>query len=737
MRLAFAVMALALSSLQIGAEEINNNHIPFVQGAAQIDGKLDDAVWLQANKIELEYETDPTENAPALVKTSVYLYENGETLYIAFDAKDPDPSQIRAYLRDRDKAYSDDFVGIVIDTFNDKRRAFEFFVNPLGVQMDLTQDDINQQESDAWDAIWDSNGKINGDGFIVEIAIPLRVLRFVDSAEAKQWGIDLLRFYPRDKRYRLSNNKQDRNKSCYLCKLATFTGMKDARPGKNIEIVPSLTAARADKRDVQQHQPWQNGDVETEAGVDFRWGVTPDTSLNLTLNPDFSQVESDVLQLDVTTQFALFYPEKRPFFLEGEEYFKTPLNIVHTRNISDPDYGVKFTGRQGSGTYGVFFADDTTTQFLLPGPYGSSLAMLDQSSNNAAVRYRHDFNNAINVGVLATDRRGDDYANRVAGLDGKFRLGDSDAVLWQWLQSRSDNPEQLISDGDVAQKLQRDDAYFIDYTHQDRHWRWYAREMNYGKDFRADLGFMPRADFRMDVLGLAHTWQRDNGSRWHRIRLNGDWDRSVDEAGNELEEEVELYLGINGPMQSYFEFGGGARDRRWRDVVYRENFRSLYFQMDPVSGLHIEVFNRFGDQIDFANGGVGRLISTNPDISWNVTRHLTLNLAHTYSRLRVDGGELFTSNLSDARLTWQFNNRSFVRLTLQRGDKVADPDLYDAEVNKRKRDLHTQLLYSYKINPQTVFFAGYSDGAIDDDNLNGLSRNERSLFSKISYAFIP
>lgn len=730
------ITAMFLQSPVYGDDTIANHEIPHHASTVVIDGELDDAAWQNAKRIELVYETDPSENAPAAVKTIVYLYEDGEHLYVAFDARDPDPTQIRAFLRDRDKAYNDDFVGIVLDTFNDKRRAFEFFVNPLGAQMDLTNDDINQDESDAWDAIWESQGKINKDGFIVEIAIPFRVLRFVDSNELKEWGVDLLRFYPRDKRYRLSNNKQDRNKACYLCKLATFTGMKNARPGKNIEVVPSITAARADSRDVYSDDGWQKGSLKTEAAVDFRWGINPNTSLNITVNPDFSQVESDVLQLDVTTPFALFYPEKRPFFLEGAEYFNSPLNVVHTRNINDPDYGIKLTGRVGDSTYGVFSADDTVTQFLLPGPFGSSLATLEQRSRNDAFRYRFDANHHVNFGILSTSRRSDDYHNRVTGIDGKIRFNDNESVQWQWLDSATHNPEQLLNDAQVSKMDQSDRAYFIDYTHQDRNWRWWAREMNYGRDFRADLGFMPQANFKKDVAGAAYTWHRENGSDWHRFRLNGDWDRTVAEDGTELEQEVELYLGINGPLQSYIEFGGGSRDRLWHEVVYRENFRSLYVQLDPLSGLHIEVFNRFGDQIDFANGGVGRLISSNPDIKWNISENLSLNIAHTYSRLKVDNGIAFESNLSDARITWQFNNRSFVRLTLQRGDTLYDPDVYASPINRRERDLHTQWLYSYKINPQTVFFAGYSDGAIDDDTLDGLQRNERSVFSKISYAFI-
>ena len=169
---------------------------------------------------------------------------------IAFDARDPDPSSIRAYLRDRDSAFNDDFVGVVLDTFNDQRRAFEFFVNPFGVQMDLIQDDVSRNESSSWNAIWDSAGEINERGFTVEIAIPFSQLRFPSVAGEQTWGIDVLRFRPRTQRARISNNAQDRNRSCYLCQFGKFTGFANAEPGKAIEVVPTLTAARTDSRRV-------------------------------------------------------------------------------------------------------------------------------------------------------------------------------------------------------------------------------------------------------------------------------------------------------------------------------------------------------------------------------------------------------------------------------------------------------------------------------------------------------
>ena len=207
--LVVAVVA-AMPSLATG-QAASISSLPHTDGAISIDGVMDEAAWKDATAIDIDIETRPGENLPARVSTVAYILENGQNLYIAFDARDPEPDEIRAYLRDRDSAWNDDFVGIVLDTYNDQRRAFEFFANPLGVQMDLTNDDVNKREDDSWDAIWDSAGRINENGFVVEMEIPLNQLRFPSVEGEQTWGIDLLRFYPRDKRYRFSNNKTDRS----------------------------------------------------------------------------------------------------------------------------------------------------------------------------------------------------------------------------------------------------------------------------------------------------------------------------------------------------------------------------------------------------------------------------------------------------------------------------------------------------------------------------------------------
>ncbi|MDJ0813398.1 MAG: carbohydrate binding family 9 domain-containing protein, partial [Woeseiaceae bacterium] len=204
----------ALLSSAVRADVIE---LPSTTREIRIDGVLEESEWTDATRVSIAYETEPNENIPARVPTTAYVVENGESLFVAFDARDPDPDAIRAFLRDRDAAWDDDYVGIILDTYGDERRAFEFYANPLGVQMDLTRDDVNGNEDWSWNAIWDSAGRINEGGFVVEMEIPLSQLRFTQRDGAQEWSVDLGRSYPRDQSYWLSNNPNDRNINCYLC----------------------------------------------------------------------------------------------------------------------------------------------------------------------------------------------------------------------------------------------------------------------------------------------------------------------------------------------------------------------------------------------------------------------------------------------------------------------------------------------------------------------------------------
>lgn len=734
----FTLMLLLIAAAPVWAVTSNIPDLPRIFGAVNIDGTLDDLAWSNALQIDVNIETNPGENIPAKVKTVAYLMEDGVNLYIAFDARDPNPKAIRAFLRDRDAAYNDDFVGVVIDSYNDERRAFEFFSNPLGAQMDLTNDDVNHQEDDSWNAIWDSAGKITATGYIVEMEIPLNQLRF-PAADGKQtWGIDVLRMYPRSSRTRISATPLDREVNCYLCQVGKFQGFENVEPGRDLEIVPTVTASKNDTLDDPVVDPLQSGDMEAEAGLSVRWGITPDLTANLAINPDFSQIEADVAQLDVNNQFALFFPETRPFFLEGSDYFRTPIQAVFTRTVADPAVGAKLTGKRGNNTFGMFATEDEITNLIFPGAFGSDSESLDASNTAFVGRYSRSFGEASSVGALVTTRSGDGYHNYVGGLDARWKINDHHELKAQILKTDTEYPDEIADEFDQPTDAFTGNGAQAEYNYDSRNWFAYARHEMHDKGFRADSGFVTRVDYDQQTLGLGHIWHGEEGDWWTRMRLNGDYDISHDDQGRLLEEEIEAYFGINGPMQSYLEFGGLSRDVLFNDVMFHENKISLYTEMKPKGGLYFGIRARVGDQVDFDNTVLGDEIRLQPRVEWNANQNLLLRLQSSLVRLdSKEGPNIFDAQVHDLRATWQFSVRSFIRLSVQYQDVERNQDMYIDEVDAHSRDVGRQLLYSYKLNPQTVFFLGYSDSHVDDDDLDSLTISDRTLFMKIGYAWMP
>jgi hypothetical protein len=718
---------------------IGGSAIPHSTATVAIDGVLDDPIWREALSLPLTVETYPRENQPPEVETTAYLVENGEQLLIAFDARDPDPASIRAYLRDRDSAFNDDFVGVVLDTFNDQRRAFEFFVNPFGVQMDLIQDDVARNESSSWNAIWDSAGEINARGFTVEIAIPFSQIRFPRVAGDQTWGIDVLRFRPRAQRVRISNNPQDRNRSCYVCQLGKFTGFANAEPGKALEVVPTLTAARTDSRPAATVGPLERGDFETEAGLGVRWGITPDLTLDVALNPDFSQIEADFAQLEENVQFALFYPETRPFFLEGEDYYTSPLQAVFTRTVADPDVGAKFTGRTGDNTVGVFATNDTLTNLLLPGPFGSRTTSLPQENDGFVGRYTRGFGRASTIGGLVTSREGEGYSNKVAGFDGRYFINDQSSLRYQYLDSRTEYPTSVATDFGQPDELEGG-AWRVEYRYGSRNWFALLWHQDLDPGFRADSGFITRVDLVQDRFEFNRTFYGDEDAWYTDFRLGAQGTRSETASGQLLERSFQPFITFQGPMQSFARIGAGPRKEYWNGQEYDFQNAFMFSQFRPRSGLNVIMQANRGEQIDYANSRLADQRRIQPQIDWNATRHLLVRLRYTNDRLSAkDGPTIFHAKLTDVRLTWQFNVRSFVRLTLQKQDISRNVDLYSfaATTDSRTHTLASQLLYSYKLNPQTVLFAGYSDNHIEDDFSGDLEKTGRTLFFKLSYAWTP
>jgi Domain of unknown function (DUF5916)/Carbohydrate family 9 binding domain-like len=704
------------------------------ESTVEIDGQLDEAVWKKEPTFLLDFETRPAENEKAPVRTEVWITYDVNDLYVGIKAYDPEPAAIRARYSDRDSAYSDDFVGVIFDTFNDERRAFEFFVNPLGVQMDLTQNEMTGNEDDSWDAIWDSAGRITAEGYEVEMRIPFSSLRFPRSSDEMTWGATAIRLYPRDQRHHLDLQPLMRGNNCFLCQIAKLQGFAGVEPARSIELDPTLTASQTATRPDFPNGSLEDGNTDTEPGLTAHWGITPNLTFTGALNPDFSQVEADVAQLDVNTQFALFYPEKRPFFLEGADLFDTRFNAIYSRNIADPLWGAKVTGKEGPNALGVIVARDRTTNFLIPSSQSSDLASFDEENTSSVIRYRRDLFGSTTGGFFYTGREGDGFHNRVFGSDVLFRWNDTEAARVELLGSATQYPSQIAEDYGQSADPISDMAIRAVYQHTSRNWMYYVLYRDVGSDFRADLGFVPQADFRERNASLERAWYPEKGG-WTQLRLGAEFDGFDDHDGQRLERRAQVYTWAQGPRQSFVQLALFAGDQFYNGETFETDHLNAFGEAQVAKNVYVSLDSTVGDRVDFANTRQGKQLRLDPGLRLDLGRHLRLNLDHSYETLDVDQGKLFTANLTQLRATYQFNVRSLVRVVSQYLDVERDPLLYVNVVDRVSKSLFNQLLYSYKINPQTVLFLGYSDSHFGDEGLD-LTQESRTLFFKVGYAWL-
>ena len=504
----FLSFALLLSSLDVAAKK-QQVSLSRINSNITVDGVMDEAHWQNATRISLLYQDEPNEKGTPPVKTDAFIYEDGTNLYVAYVAQDPDPTQIRASLRDRDTLWEDDVVILVIDTFNDERSGYEFHVNPLGAQGDIRMTDTDGWSSDtSWNAIWDSAGQINDKGYVVEMRIPFKALRFPENKNELTWGFSVMRNYQRDVLYQLSNMGFDRNVKCSLCQFDKLVGFSDIESSKNIQLTPTLTTLRNDNKSALPGD-WDKGDIDTEVGLDLRWGLTKDAVLNATINPDFSQVETDSLELDVNTTFSIYYAEKRPFFLDGASYFKSSLfELLYTRTIAEPTLGAKLTGKTGDHSYALMLADDDNSNILLPTNQGSGFASLNEKTNAAAGRYQYDLGQQGTIGISSTHRESDDYHNTVLSVDGTYWFNQSDTLLYQVSSADTRNSEFLIQNYNLSE-TQSDEAYALELTRDKRDYKLFASYENIGQDYRTDLGYQAKVDYEKVGFGGGQTWYRD------------------------------------------------------------------------------------------------------------------------------------------------------------------------------------------------------------------------------------
>ncbi|MCY7293954.1 carbohydrate binding family 9 domain-containing protein [Alteromonas sp. a30] len=753
-------------------------NIPKFDTEIKVDGDLSDPAWQHANTLTLHNITQPYENLPAPVETNVKFFENSNTLFIAFIAHDPNPEEIRSFYHQRDDASRDDLVGVRLDPYGDHRLVFQFFTNPFGVQVDSIEDVLALETSDSWDGIWDSAGKVTDSGYQVEIAIPLRNFNFNNQTEIQSWAMEFVRIYPRKERYRLSHIEINRDNECIACQMASVSGFENIEHGKSLALTPTLVYDHTKTRNVITESDW-NSNNNYELGLDIKWGINSDVFLNATINPDFSQIEADDAQISINDNFTLTLEEKRPFFLENQDLFSTSYNLVYTRNISSPNFGAKVTGRSGKHAYGVFLTDDDSTTFFVPGNLGSSIARLESTSKNAAVRYRYDANKDLNIGFLGTFRDADNYHNYVGATDIRYKVTDQDIINAQFIGSDTQYPEDLsdqfcFGDDCYDENLQCefancniDESFLrtniddnfsghalrIVYTHDERHWFSNLRYQEISSGFRSDLGNQIRVDQSRTFIQLGLNFWGDSDNWWNKISVWSDWDILHNDDREVLEREWEWDILVQGALQSYIFFRYLKRDEvgsrlddsklylRGNTTMFDIGQYELESHFQPTAGLLIGLDAFLGDKIDFTNNREGQEYRFIPYFEYSFNKHFSTRLSFDSNRLKAEGEEVFRAHVADFRFDYNLDLRQSLKLSLIYTDIEFNPFNQPALLPENlpyidSTDIASQLIYSYKINPQTVFFAGYSDHSFRNDDVEDLKRDSYKIFFKFSYAWL-
>ncbi len=741
--LAVAARAGADDSLR-GAEI----HITRAAGPIVVDGDLSDPGWKGATRVDTWYETRPGDNVPPKVRSVAYLTYDDRYFYAGFEFSDPDPARIRAPYADRDDiSEAIDYGGVVLDTRNDGRTGILFLATPRGVQYDAVTDDSTGNENSSPDFYWDSAGRITGDGWTLEIRIPFSSLRYAGGGP-QTWGIMLFRNYPRDFRYQIFSMRLPRGTSCFVCRENVLTGLADLPSANHLVAAPYLSAKRESLPADGPGAPLADEPTHTTGGLDAKWIPSPDHAFDAAINPDFSQVESDVAKISANERFALLYPEKRPFFLEGTELFSTPINAVYTRAITSPRWGVRATGKFDDTAYTALVADDRGGgSAIIPGPDASSFAPQDFSSRVSVARVRHDLGRSF-VSFLAADREvsGGGF-NRVFGPDFQWRPSATETVTGQFLVSTTQTPDRSDLAAEWDGRRLSGGAADVWWSHQDSRFDASAEVKAFADSFRADAGFVPQVGFREGYGEIGLTWHPTGFLS--QVRAFAFTDPLWDNDGRRIRDVVSGGIVLQGRWNSYAKIWYLAD--RWRvsqpgaDPAnlprIRQNQLRFTLQATPsqlVSLLYLD--GSVGDQIDFANARPGRGASLTASAALRPTDHLALQLdaSRRWLDVRPDGGgaerRLFTAQIERLKATWTFNARSYARLIGQYERTDADPALFHDPVDARTGSFTGSALLAYKLNWQTVLFVGYGDDRVTDD-AGTLQRAGRQLFLKASYAF--
>jgi len=684
-------------------------------------------------------QRQPEDGRPASQRTHVHLGFDERFLYVVFVAFDDEPEKIRANLSRRESVFDDETVEIQIDTFDDQRRAFSFLTNPFGIQWDAIWTE-GQGFDSAWDTVWQSRGELTDRGYVVWMAIPFKSLRFPEEpGEEQTWRVIFVRDIPRNNETsfwpRVSSRIEGR-----LNQAATARGVSGVQRGRNVWLIPYGTARsfRLDDEGIDED--------EADAGLDAKWVFRDSLTLDLTANPDFSQVESDEPQVTVNERFEVFFPERRPFFVENADYFVTPFDLLFTRRVADPRGGARLTGKVGAYRIGALLIDDRAPGELAP----PESPLHGETARNGVLRISRDVSRQSNFGFMLTARELGQTHNRVGGFDARIKLDENwdSRVQAVYADTRTEEGGSL-----------GDPAYTFMFNREARKLNVHLHYLDIGEEFRSELGFVPRVDVRDAHADVSYSFWRE-GPKLVRWTPSLFVQRVADHEGLRLDQNVSASVGWEFRRRTELElYGRLGRERlRPRDFPvlseprdYASDEIGVDFSTDFVNAVHGGLTWEAGRTANFAplDGAMpepAERRAARLELTLRPLDRLRIENTFLYTRLedRADGGEILTDQILRVRFDLQFTRRLSLRLIAQNDRTSTDPAR--TSVPQRK-NWNGDLLLTYLVNPWTAFYAGYNTNyfkeqldpaappASPQPDGDLYRNNAAQLFLKLSYLF--
>lgn len=690
--------------------------VPLVSAAPGLDGLTDLASFHNAlsgfARVTGFVQQLPQDGRPAIHETVAYMGYDPEAFHVVFLATDSSPSLIRARLSPRENVWGDDVVTLMLDTDNDGRRAYTFRSNGRGVQWDALFTE-GQGGDVSFDTVWESEGWVTEWGYVVRMEIPFLSLRFLPE-DLQTWGVVLSRSLARDSEEDTYWPRVSSEVEGILTQSATLTGIRGISPGRNLQTIPYTTfrSFRAVDHRAEGGPQFVTDLSDPDLGGDFKAILNDRFVLDITANPDFSQVESDQPQVTVNQRFEVFFPERRPFFVENADYFRTPVNLLFTRRIRDPRMGARFTGRAGGWGIGALVIDDPSAgELAAPGSSGAG-----KRAWFGAARITRELGEASSVGGMYVGREHGGSHNRTGGIDARVRFDDHWTASGQAVRTNSGGSEVEGRSGS---------AYFASLSRFDRRLFLTTSYTDISPGYETRSGFVPRTGIRRLSHFSSFFFRPEDRAltSWGpEVSTYALWDHE----GTLLEESFELSLEWNFISNTGFEVNYRRSTEHLRpedhpalDRIrdYETSTWDIEYRTDWVDWLQIDGNLWLGHQTNFnppegAEPEAGDWRSLRVTVGFRPTTRLRIDNTIIWSRLTdpASGGAIFTDGIFRTRWNWQWSRELAVRAIVQYEDTDTDSALTVIEPRRR---FNGDLLVSYRLNPWTAVYAGVNANTLN------------------------